>query len=192
MLQLKEFLNLGWDVAHQIQLEPLLAEELSARRLVRILVIVDVVHVDKRAFARLKGVSGPFNQRAKIILTFRDSSDFDDLNRNGQVGRPQNLIDRVVNVVDEARHEDSEHIVVLNAASVRSCSEIQLSHVTDKFDNGSVVDWAGNLNGAEGPLIAIEQLLCALDERVREVARHRANINSLPIAFLCARTHPVR
>lgn len=173
-------------------MEFLFPEKFTARGLVNVLVIVDVVHIDKGAFARFKCVPCPLDQSAKVILTLRHSPNFDDLDGDWQISCPQNLIDRIVDVIDETGHENREHVVVLYAAGIRGCAEIQLSHIADKFDDGSVVDRPCNLDRAEGPLVAIEQLLCALDERVREVTSHRANVNCGSIAFLSARSHSIR
>jgi len=150
------------------------------------------VHVDKVAFTLLEGGPRSLDQGAEVVLALTDATNFNDLDGDGQLGRPQNLIDRVVNVVNQASHQNREHVVVTNGIRVRGCSIVHLSHVAHKLHDRLVVDWACDLDGAQSPLIAIEELVLALDVGVEEVASHGANVHSGTRPLLCPRANSVR
>ena len=85
MLDFEEFFHLGGDVAHQIKLELLFANEHATRSCIRLLVVIEVMHVNEYTLTLLERSAGSINQCSEVILTLRYPSDLHDLNGDGEL-----------------------------------------------------------------------------------------------------------
>ena len=135
------------------------------------------MHVDEVALALHERIGCALDQSAEIIFALGNATNFDDLHRNGQLSRSEDLIYRLVYVVNYARHQDGENVVVANAAWVRRRPVVKLRQIADKLDNCSVVDRSCDLDRAQRTLIAVKQLFLVLDKRVSKVSSHGANVD---------------
>ena len=134
--------------------------------------MVEVMHVDEVALTLFKRASRSLDKRAEIVLAFRDASDFDDLHRDGQLGSAQNLVDRVIDVIYQACHQNSQHVVVLYLVGIGRCAKVHLGHVAHKLDDCFVIYRASNLDRSQSALVAIQQLLLTLYVWIYEVSSH--------------------
>lgn len=114
VLHLEEFLDLSGNAADQVVLELLLEEWRVVP--VLFLVVLEIVQVQEDPLGRIEGSLTLLNELLRVIvLLVLPHLDHD--HRKGQVGCPQQLVERILEIVDHADHHENEDEVVLDSAN---------------------------------------------------------------------------
>ena len=104
--------------------------------------VLVVNNLDKLPLCLLKRLLTEFHEVLGVILILI-AADLHNDDTHGQVDRTHKLIERILEVVDDARHQNYQQVVVAEVPDLAHGAILDLSEVADELERWAEVDWEG-------------------------------------------------